>query len=162
MRATCVAIVFAIGCSTSPATTDAGPDDGGVLEQDAAPAIDATLVDDGGVDAGLASDGGPGYGGECTVVPQSGCEIGEACRFARAADSSLVSVCQSAGPLEEGERCAAGDDQCAPGLVCSADFCRRFCLVDGAAEQCPPLDGMTMECLERDPGFPVGRCEPSR
>jgi hypothetical protein len=121
-------------------------DAGEVLDEGA---LDAGVAWDAGADAGmrdLGTDAGRGYDGECTLVPQSGCAPGEACRLVAGA-----SVC---GPvrvdaLVEGDVCTGGalGSDCAAGLTCSIGNCWRFCIPGSAcADLVVPAGTYAMEC----------------
>lgn len=160
---------------------DASLDDAGeVLDEGA---LDAGVAWDAGADAGmrdLGTDAGRGYDGECTLVPQSGCAPGEACRLQRVS-MTFVSACESVGyyALAEGQslphtpgsglpyacRDASGD-ACAAGLFCMDTQCRRYCVVGGDPGQCPTLttgsgDPLPMRCELWYPEVSVGLCVPA-
>lgn len=131
-------------------------DDGGMPIADAGPG-DAGR--DAAIDAGsgAATDGGSGV---CSLVPQSGCGGGEACR--RSARDGVFphdgpEACEPAGPLAEGQSspslyggCWAdsfgGRDRCQAGLFCWT-VCRRYCRSDS---DCPPIDGTLQRCVPTD------------
>jgi hypothetical protein len=181
-------VVLTLGCS-SPATmlvpeldagdvdasaaSDAGGLDAGELDAavppldaasdastplDARPPVDARPMP---LDA-PRGDAGPGYAGECWIVPQAGCGSGEACAMRRMG-GALMAVCIPAGTLGTyGASCGAGRPDPAPGFECISNVIVAYCLVDGPAEQCPPIRGVEMRCEQRAPEapFPVGLCAP--
>ncbi len=80
-----------------------------------------------GCQAGLMCSYTPRIGISCT--DQDDCEVGELCnpgnnrciRF----ESACVSDANATIPL--GDSCAGTTDTCAPGYLCSANFCRQMC-----------------------------------
>lgn len=143
--------------ATTPA--DAGDRDAGELLVDAgAVEVDAgELLDAGAHDSG--SDARRGYEGECSLVPQSGCEAGEACRLVGG-----ESVCGAVrvDPAGEYERCddGAAGAECEAGFSCQSSDCVRLCTPGSA---CPdfaaPRGTLVLEC--RPTATPtIGLCVP--
>jgi hypothetical protein len=152
--------LIASACSPDPIapSSDAGRD--AQLEADGGDDVDAGGPIDAGRDAGsdaaiadAGSDAGPPDGGppdagwgECSIVPQSGCMPGEACRRSESFGGPETGppACEPAGPLEEGAACStAGDDLCSPGLFCWV-VCRRYCNTDA---DCPDRMGSPYRCV---------------
>lgn len=132
-----------------PELVDAGADAGGVAPHDAG--VDAAVADGGPADGG-PRDGGPVDAGRCTIVPQSGCPAGQACRYQYTSMMRTGIACEPAGIGIDGQTCErfdGGGDSCAPGYWCSF-FCRRSCNTDA---DCPALDGRSRVC---DPGGTAG------
>lgn len=163
-------VVVGLGCGTEPLEPDAGQGDAGPAV-DASPAdagsaedaghdagrvdageLDASVPDAGPVDAGevdAGSDAGPDAGppDECTVVPQSGCADGEACRtheWVESPPGTWMRVyrvhCEPAGDLpehwNEGSCGGIGGDMCEAGLFCLfGNGCVRYCIPGG--DPCP-------------------------
>ena len=165
-------LVIACGDGSGPmATPDADVPDAAARD---AGVDGSALRVDAGQDAG--TDGGRGYEGECRLVPQDGCGLGEACRAWNGAGGIPLSACETAGTLGEGEHWRAPDgsettcfdstalhDACGPGLQCNdADFgCARICVLGGP--RCPPWRGPAgvypMLCRTLVPRMPIGFCE---
>lgn len=133
---------------------DAGTDAGG-LEADAGRPVARDAGRDAGrvepVDAGRAElDAGAPDAGPvtCTLVPQSGCPDGMACRQHVGPTGALEGPpeCEPAGTDDEGWRCEVydgGGDSCLPGLWCDGLTCLRSCRNDG---DCPTRNGHEQRC----------------
>ena len=145
-----VCALLVAACDAPPAQLDgdAGPvwSNDAALELDGgASVVDAGSAQDAGHDAGRAEPvdagraeldaGAPDAGPvTCTLVPQSGCPDGMACRQHVGPSGMLEGPpeCEPAGTDDEGWRCEVydgGGDSCLPGLRCSY-FCRRYCYRD--------------------------------
>lgn len=168
-------VVCLLGCADPRVELDArvGPADGGAdaggshdagLDAlvDAPPepadaAADAAAPIDAPIDA-PADAGADAPAGECSVVPQSGCAAGEACRYSPRPSPPFVEPydgpphCVPAGPLGEGEGgsespfCWDSDhnDRCQAGFFCWTS-CRRYCDPGGAP--CPMRGGSPQRCI---------------
>lgn len=108
-----------------------------------------------GCQAGLMCSYTPRIGISCT--DQADCEVGELCnpgnnrciRF----ESACVSDANATIPL--GDSCSGTTDTCAPGYLCSANFCRQMCDPLTAAgcepgEFCVPIQAGSGAGLCRD------------
>lgn len=113
---------------------------------------------------------------ECSVVPQSGCPVGYACRLSIVTTSCGPGCTTSRTPgngppecvpagIRSPETTCAGAiaDDCQAGLFCFST-CRRYCDPGGPA--CPSVDGSPQRC-NADPGslldpnpLGLGFCEP--
>lgn len=137
-------------------------DDAGVVELDAQAGIDATITlpdsgpADGGRDATIVitiPDSGPrdAFAWDCSVVPQSGCPVGYACRLSHVGGRSPgngAPECVRAGVRDERQSCTSGTadpdaDNCQRGLFCWTT-CRRYCEPFG--EPCPAIEGTPQRC----------------
>ncbi|WP_053233304.1 hypothetical protein [Sandaracinus amylolyticus] len=121
--------------------------DAGAL--DAGPEIDASARDAGvdGARPDAGRDGGRDSGPppECNVVPQSGCDTGDACRLSEVGGRSPgigPPECVPSGPQREDETCD-DDSDCRAGLFC-VTVCRRYCVPGGVA--CPDVEGSAYHC----------------
>ena len=74
----------------------------------------------------------PKAGGTCNVLPACGCPAGQVC-YPNTQATGLK--CFPSGSLGEGADCTSGD--CASGLGCFGDVCKRYCQVDS---DCPMVD----------------------
>lgn len=165
-KALAAAATLAAGCTASgvPMTafdSDAG-DDGSQVLTDASndAGHDAGSLKDAAVDARVSTDAGAPDARTspdaavvpdaactstvcCSIVPQSGCTGGQACRYQYAAGVRTGIRCEPAGDDLEGMLCTkydAGGDSCAPGLFCSHQ-CRRSCETGddcGPGQVCDP------------------------
>lgn len=132
------------------AGADASPIDSSVRDTGIGAPIDAARAD-------AAPDAGRTLAGECTVVPQTGCESGEACRRVLVGGEPAAQ-CRPAGTIADGEECtvSAEGDPCGPGLVCSSSQCVPYCRT--SEDDCTPLRGYERWCRP-DAAFPeLGRC----
>lgn len=140
-------------------TLDASPEpDAGQLEDarvsvDAGPMLDSAViatdaghdtgVSDAGSDAGALIDAATDAGASwrCSVVPQSGCPMGYACRLSNVGrmPGNGPPECVRAGTRTEASpSCSVGgeeSDDCRAGLFCWTQ-CRRYC-DPNAATPCP-------------------------
>jgi hypothetical protein len=124
-------------------------------EEDARTPRDAHAGEDAATEADADSDAGGGtevaadvppdvpcpadLGGECNLVYQCGCPVGERCVLGVDASGLPREFCRPRGTLEVDEPCGPGADDCAMGLQCFGEpedgfRCLRFCY---EAEDCP-------------------------
>lgn len=125
---TCLAtalLVFGLAGACSGNNPDPDPD----------PTDSGTEVVDAGADAGGTTGDAGGETGACSPTAQTGCsEPTPKCGIV-----SNKFGCQAAGTVEQDGACvasAAGDD-CATGLFCMNNRCRRFCDTSAGASACP-------------------------
>jgi hypothetical protein len=81
----------------------------------------------------------PAAGGACNVFPSCGCPTGQAC----SPNTQVTGLkCFPSGSLGEGADCTSGD--CASGLGCFGDVCKRYCQFDS---DCPAVDS-AQSCVQ--------------
>jgi len=91
--------------------------------------------------------------GECDVVAQTNCPLGEKCGMA--STLAMKTRCMADGPLQVDDACDDGADRCAHGLGCLFGVCRRFC--SGAPDEC----GMDATCTTNGVwSWCTQRCDP--
>lgn len=152
-------------CGSDAAISDARSDARVVMDTGMP---DASGPDAQAPDAARAVDAG--YSGECWLVPQTGCDPGEACRGDYTA-GLLTTQCEPAGTLGWGEcfrdydefgnyecvSCRNPDrsDACAAGLFCRIEQCLPYCASDA---DCAPYMGRETWCRPDHEGALFGWC----
>jgi hypothetical protein len=122
-------------------TTDAASmSDRPVQSTDTAPQVDTAPMT---CNRGLSCSAGAAAGAVCDPVCQSGCSCDKKCTFT---GSQVTCATTPSGAKQANEECNPNNDNCAPGLLCTAEnepacgaHCYRACRVDadcGANARC--------------------------